>query len=85
MKPKVAFYWCAACGGCEECILDLAEDMLPVIDAIDIVFWPVAVDFKEKDIAEMADGAIDVCFLNGAIRTTEQRHMAVLLRAKSKL
>ena len=24
-KPKVAFYWCAACGGCEEAVVDLAE------------------------------------------------------------
>jgi len=22
-KPKVAFYWCASCGGCEEAIIDL--------------------------------------------------------------
>jgi len=25
--PKVAFYWCASCGGCEEAVLDLAEDL----------------------------------------------------------
>jgi len=25
MKPKVAFYWCAACGGCEEMVVDLAK------------------------------------------------------------
>ncbi len=24
-KPKVAFYWCASCGGCEEAVVDLAE------------------------------------------------------------
>ena len=27
-KPKVAFYWCASCGGCEEAIVDLAEQIL---------------------------------------------------------
>jgi len=27
-KPKVAFYWCASCGGCEETVVDLAEDIL---------------------------------------------------------
>jgi len=27
-KPKVAFYWCASCGGCEEAVVDLAEDIL---------------------------------------------------------
>jgi len=84
MKPKIAFYWCAACGGCEECILDLAEEILPLVETVDIVFWPVAVDFKEKDIAAMPDGSIDVCFLNGSIRTTHQQEMAHLLRAKAK-
>ncbi len=83
MKPRVAFYWCAACGGCEECILDLAEDILPILDAVDITFWPVALDFKAKDIEAMPAGAIDVCFLNGAVRTTEQKHMARLLREKA--
>ena len=24
-KPKVAFYWCASCGGCEEAVVDLEE------------------------------------------------------------
>ena len=27
-KPKAGFYWCASCGGCEELVLDLAEDLL---------------------------------------------------------
>ena len=27
-KPKVAFYWGASCGGCEEAVVDLAEDLL---------------------------------------------------------
>jgi len=29
-KPKVAFYWCASCGGCEESVVDLAENILKV-------------------------------------------------------
>ena len=46
MKPKVAFYWCAACGGCEETVVDLGEGILDVVAAVDIVLWPVALDFK---------------------------------------
>ena len=49
-KPKVAFYWCASCGGCEEAVVDLAEDILTVVEAVDIVLWPVAMDFKKADI-----------------------------------
>ena len=33
--------------GCEEAVLDLAEGILKVIEAFDIVFWPVALDFKK--------------------------------------
>jgi F420-non-reducing hydrogenase small subunit len=33
-KPKVAFYWCASCGGCEETVVDLNEDILKVVDAV---------------------------------------------------
>ena len=84
-KPKVAFYWCASCGGCEESIIDLAEDILMVAGAVDIVFWPVALDFKYKDVEAMPDGDITVSLINGAIRTDEQEYMAKLLRKKSKV
>ncbi len=84
-KPKVAFYWCASCGGCEETVVDLEEKILDVVAAVDIVFWPVALDFKRKDIEAMEDGTILVTFLNGAIRSTEQEEMAHLLRKKSKI
>jgi F420-non-reducing hydrogenase small subunit len=83
-KPKVAFYWCASCGGCEEAIVDLNEDILKVTEAVDIVFWPVAMDFKKKDVEAKADGEIAVSFINGAIRTEEQEEMVALLRKKSK-
>lgn len=84
-KPKVAFYWCASCGGCEEAVIDLAEDILTVTDAVDIVFWPVALDFKKKDVEAMQDNEIAVSFINGAIRTSEQEEMVNLLRKKSGL
>jgi F420-non-reducing hydrogenase small subunit len=84
-KPKVAFYWCASCGGCEETVVDLHERLLDVAQAVDLVFWPVALDFKRRDVESMPDGGIDITFLNGAIRTTEHEEMARLLRRKSRL
>jgi F420-non-reducing hydrogenase small subunit len=84
-KPKVAFYWCSSCGGCEESILDLAEDILKVVAAVDIVYWPVALDFKKKDLEAMPDGSIAVAFINGSIRMSEQEEMAHLLRRKAQL
>jgi F420-non-reducing hydrogenase small subunit len=84
-KPKVAFYWCASCGGCEEAVVDLAENILKVVEAVDIVFWPVALDFKKKDVEAMPDKSIAVSFINGAIRLSEQEEMVKLLRQKSQL
>jgi len=45
----------------------------------------VAVDFKKKDVQAMADRSIAATLINGAIRTSEQEEMALLLRQKSKL
>lgn len=84
-KPKVAFYWCASCGGCEEAVVDLNENILKVADAVDIVLWPVALDFKKKDVEAMKDGSIAVSFINGAVRLEEQEEMVKLLRQKSGL
>ena len=84
-KPKVAFYWCASCGGCEEAVVDLAEQVLDVVAAVDIVFWPCAMDFKRHDVEAMADGSIVATFINGAVRSTEQEEMVHLLRRKSQL
>jgi len=82
-KPKIAFYWCASCGGCEEAVVDLGARVLDVVAAVDIVFWPCALDFKVRDLEAMPDGAVAVAFVNGAIRTDEQEHMATLLRRKA--
>lgn len=84
-KLKIAFYWAASCGGCEIAVLDINEKILDVVKLADILFWPVAIDIKYKDVEAMADASIDVCFFNGAIRTSENEHMAKLLRKKSKI
>ncbi len=84
-KPKVAFYWCASCGGCEEAVVDLHEDILKVVDAVDIVLWPVAMDYKKHHIEAMPDRSIAVTFINGAIRMSEQEEWVHLLRRKSNL
>jgi len=84
-KLKLALYWAASCGGCDVAVLDIDEKILDVAEAADIVFWPVAMDFKEKDVEALPDGSVDVCLYNGAVRTSHQRHVAELLRKKSKV
>ena len=84
-KPKVAFYWCASCGGCEEAVVDLHEDILKVVEAVDIALWPIALDFKRKDVEAWKPGEVAVAFINGAVRTSEQVEWVKLLRQKCPL
>ena len=83
-KLKIAFYWAASCGGCEIAVLDLNEKILDVLNLADIVFWPVALDVKYRDVEDLPDKHIDITFFNGSVRNSEQEHMAKLLRKKSK-
>lgn len=85
MKPKLALYWAASCGGCEIAVVDIELKILDVADFFDIVFWPCIMDFKYKDVEAMPDGDITITLFNGAIRTSENEHLAKLLRAKSKV
>ena len=84
-KLQVALYWAASCGGCEVGMLDIDDKILDVVAAADIIFWPVAIDTKYKDVEALVDKSIDVCFFNGGIRTSENEHLARLLRKKSKI
>jgi len=84
-KLKLALYWAAACGGCDVAVLDIHERILKVAELADLLLWPVALDFKYHHVEAMPDGHIDVCLFNGAVRTSENEHLAKLLRRKSKV
>ena len=84
-KPKVAFYWCASCGGCEETVVDLAEDILKVVDAVDIALWPVAIDTKLEDVRARKPSDVAFSFINWAVRLSEQLEWVELLREKCSL
>ncbi len=84
-KLKLAVYWGAACGGCCVSVLDTHEKLLDIVAAADLVFWPIAMDIKYKDVEAMPDQSIDLTLFNGAVRNSENKHMARVLRKKSKI
>jgi F420-non-reducing hydrogenase small subunit len=84
-KPKFAMYWAASCGGCEIAVLNTHEKILDVDANFEVVFWPVAMDAKYKDVEAMEDGSILLTLFNGGIRNAENEHLAKLLRKKSKI
>jgi F420-non-reducing hydrogenase small subunit len=84
-KLNLAVYWGAACGGCCVSVLDVHEKLFYIVEAADLVFWPIALDTKYKDVENMSDNQIDITLYNGAIRNSENENIAKLLRKKSKL
>jgi len=84
-KRKFAMYWAASCGGCEIAVLNTHEKILDVDANFEVVFWPVAMDAKYKDVEAMEDGSILLTLFNGGIRNDENEHIAKLLRRKSKI
>lgn len=84
-KLKLASYWAAACGGCDVAILDVHEKILDISAVADIILWPIATDTKYSDLEAMPDENIDVTLFHGAVRNSENEHLAKLLRAKSKV
>ncbi len=84
-KPKLAICWFGGCGGCDEAIVDINEDILKVTAAFDLVLWPVALDFKYHHIEAMQDNEILVSIINGSVRNSEHEEIAHLLRKKSQL
>ncbi len=84
-KPKVAICWLGSCGGCDEAVVDINEVILGVANAVDLILWPVAMDFKYDSIKGMKDGEITLSIINGHVRNSEQEEVAQLLRKKSQL
>ncbi len=84
-KPKFAMYWAAACGGCEIAVLNIGEKILDVDANFEVVFWPVAMDAKYKDVEAMPDSSILLTLFNGGIRNSENEELARLMRRKSKI
>ena len=84
-KPKFAMYWAASCGGCEIAVLNIHEKILDVDANFEVVFWPVAMDAKVKDVQAMPDKSIQLPLFNGSMRNADNVHMAKLMRQKSQI
>ena len=84
-KLKIGVYWAASCGGCDCSLLEVNEQILDVAAAADIYLWPCAADVKYADLKAYRNGELDIVLFNGAIRTAENREIAELIRAKTKV
>ncbi|MFX0058398.1 MAG: hypothetical protein ACFE85_06370 [Candidatus Hodarchaeota archaeon] len=85
MAVKVAFMQCSDCWGCHQSLLNAHLGLLPVLPALDIVYWPAVVDFKQDSLKARPDGDILVGFVEGSLRTNTDIENAKLMRAKCQL
>ena len=82
---KVAFMQLSDCWGCHQSLLNLHLGLLPVLPALEIVYWPAVVDFKHDSLVDRADGEIVVGFIEGSIRTKQDLENVKLMRQKSAI
>lgn len=82
-KLKIAIVPGEVCGGCDMAIVDLHKDLVDLLGIADIVFWPIATDFKEEDLDELE--TIDVAFFQGSIRTEKQRQIIERVAEKASI
>jgi len=84
-KIKIAIAQGATCSGCDIAVLDLDVELLRLFEVADLAFAPLAADMKYKDVEAMQNGEITVTLYHGAVRNTENEHIARLLREKSQI
>ncbi len=61
-KPKVAVFKFASCDGCQLSLLDAEDELLPVVGAVDIAYFPEA-------SRTMLKGPYDIGLVEGSITT----------------
>lgn len=84
-RPKIAMYWLGACGGCDSTMIDLGEILLELANKLEIVIWPVAMDFKHDRLEELPDNSIAISILSGCINNSDHLKISRLFRAKSRI
>ncbi len=82
MPVKVAFMQLSSCWGCHQSLLNAHLGLLPILPALDIVYWPAVVDFKLESLIERPDGDVLVGFIEGVARTKKDTENAKLMRQK---
>ena len=82
MPVKVAFMQLSSCWGCHQSLLNLHLDLLLVLPELEIVYWPAVVDFKLKSLEDREDGSVLVGFLEGVVRTEQDKENVILMRKK---
>lgn len=75
---KLATVWLGGCSGCHMSFLDMDEWLIELATRADLVYSPIA-DVKEFPVG------VDLCLVEGAIANEDNRHLARILRERSRI
>lgn len=76
MKPKIAVWKFASCDGCQLTLLDCEDELLDIVGAVDIAYFPEA-------SRDMRPGPYDISFVEGSVTTSEEVERIGRVRAES--
>ena len=76
-KPRIAVHKFSSCDGCQLQILNLEEELLDIVGAVDIVYFLEARSYREP-------GPYDVSFVEGSVSTSEEVERIKEVREDSK-
>ncbi len=76
-KPKVAVFKFASCDGCQLSLLDVEDELLAVVGAVDVVYFPEA-------SRRMLKGPYDIGLVEGSITTHHDAERIQAVRRQSK-
>ncbi|MCC6589241.1 MAG: oxidoreductase [Bryobacterales bacterium] len=76
-RPRIAVFKFASCDGCQLSILDAEDELLPIVDAVEIAYFPEA-------SRAMLKGPYDIALVEGSITTHHDAERIQLVRRQAK-
>jgi len=77
MKPRLAFFSLTCCEGCQLMVLNLEDEILDIVKAVDIVNFREAIDDRGQDY--------DIAFIEGSVTTNKEIEEVKHIRSKAKV
>ncbi|HDS84680.1 MAG TPA: cytochrome B [Phycisphaerales bacterium] len=76
-KPRVAIFDFACCEGCQLQIVNLEEEIIDLVGAVDVVEWREAMSEQSHEY--------DIAIVEGSITRPEDEHRLQIIRSRAKI
>ena len=76
-RPRVAIFDFACCEGCQLQIVNLEEELLDLIDALNVVEWREAMSEQSREY--------DIAIIEGSVTRFEDEKRLEIIRTRAKI